>query len=437
MTYYQRRRLYRRIYRISLAVFILVLVVGGIVLSNSEPPMTPLIVDFLATKQSAELSEAQLQNLHAVVADQQQEAPLTMRFMSHFLMRRDLFYPHIRALVLYIDGTPYLTVADYGVANQIIAALKKYDGSESEVLAVELEQEVSFRPINVNLFEFSGYDDADSVLQYIANGGVEVISYTIVKGDTLSQIAKNNNSTVERLIADNPYLNNKKYLTIGDQLVINRPEPLVTQYVRVIESRIEQISPVEEYVDNDQLYVGEKKLVEQGVPGERFLTEAVVYRNGIAIERVLQSEEILAEATNDIYYKGVKPLPPQLADSTLIRPVTAYRVTSRFGPRRLGYHSGIDLKMSIGTPVYAAEAGVVKSSGYRGGYGYLVAIDHGNGLETYYGHNSKLLVSVGQRVEKGQKISLSGNSGRSTGPHLHFEIRLNGVAVNPEKYLPF
>ncbi len=366
-----------------------------------------------------------------------QQQTSSMRYLSRLVMRRDLFYPNATAVVLCIDGKSHFSFKDYATACRLIETLKTYDNTDGDLLEVKLEQDVHFETKTIPASKFNGYNDFDSALAYIANGGVEVVSYTIVKGDTLSGIAYQNDSTVERLIADNPYLKNKKYLTIGDKLIINRPEPLVTQIVTVVEDRTEQLPPPEEYVEDANLYVGEKKLIKKGTAGEKLYTERVTYRNGRAIERELQAEKIIVEATSDVYQKGTKPLPPQLAESTLMRPLLSYRVTSRFGPRPLGYHYGIDLKVPYGTAVYAAESGVVTTSGYRGARGNLIVIDHGNGLETYYEHNSELLVNVGQRVSKGQKICISGNSGRSTGPHLHFEIKLNGVSVNPEKYLPF
>ena len=103
----------------------------------------------------------------------------------------------------------------------------------------------------------------------------------------------------------------------------------------------------------------------------------------------------------------------------------------------MGYagHTGIDLKASIGTDVYAYKSGTVVYSGWSNAYGYNVKIDHGNGLSTLYAHNSSLLVSVGQTVSAGQLISKSGSTGWSTGPHLHFEVRINGVPVNPYPYI--
>jgi len=118
-------------------------------------------------------------------------------------------------------------------------------------------------------------------------------------------------------------------------------------------------------------------------------------------------------------------------------------VTSEFGYRRDPFtgerkgHSGMDLAVPTGTSVRAALPGTVTVSTYnQGGYGYYVMIDHGNGLSTLYGHNSQLLARVGQTVEAGDVIALSGSTGRSTGPHLHFEVRINGERTNPRSYLP-
>lgn len=121
---------------------------------------------------------------------------------------------------------------------------------------------------------------------------------------------------------------------------------------------------------------------------------------------------------------------------------TSGDVTSRFGwrssPGGWGseYHPGIDIANSIGTPIMAtADGEVTRSSDAGDGYGRMVQIDHGNGIVTIYGHNSQLLVRVGQVVKKGDVIAYLGNTGYSTGPHCHYEIRVNGTAVNPATFL--
>jgi murein DD-endopeptidase MepM/ murein hydrolase activator NlpD len=110
-------------------------------------------------------------------------------------------------------------------------------------------------------------------------------------------------------------------------------------------------------------------------------------------------------------------------------------ITSPFGFRWGRLHGGIDLGVPTGTPVHAADDGTVAISGWVGGYGNYICIDHGGGFSTCYGHNSRLGVQVGQRVSKGQVIAASGNTGNSTGPHIHFETRVGGVQKDPMGYL--
>ena len=118
----------------------------------------------------------------------------------------------------------------------------------------------------------------------------------------------------------------------------------------------------------------------------------------------------------------------------LVEPVSG-TITSRFGSRRSGTHTGLDIANSKGTPIKAAATGTVIYTGYKGGYGNLVIIAHTSSIQTYYAHCSKILVNEGQTVNQGDTISLVGSTGNSTGPHLHFEVRVNGVAKNPQNYL--
>ena len=122
---------------------------------------------------------------------------------------------------------------------------------------------------------------------------------------------------------------------------------------------------------------------------------------------------------------------------SLIKPVTG-TITSRFGAKssiRSGAHTGLDISASTGTAIKAAQSGTVTFSGRKGSYGNLLVITHSNGVQTYYGHCSKLYKQEGQSVSQGETIAAVGSTGNSTGPHLHFEIRVNGVAYNPQNYV--
>lgn len=139
-------------------------------------------------------------------------------------------------------------------------------------------------------------------------------------------------------------------------------------------------------------------------------------------------------------YKGQKIASTETPSSAvlgigLIRPVSGI-ITSRFGQRASGKHTGLDIATSTGTTIVAAAAGTVTYSGNNGGgLGNFIKISHGNGVETVYGHCSKLYVTTGQTVAQGEAIAAVGSTGNSTGPHLHLEIRVNGVRQNPQIYL--
>ena len=120
-----------------------------------------------------------------------------------------------------------------------------------------------------------------------------------------------------------------------------------------------------------------------------------------------------------------------------VKPVSG-TITSRYGVSsrlRKSTHTGLDIAAKTGTPIKVVADGIVTSAKYSGSYGNLVKVDHGNGVETWYAHNSKMYVKAGQKVTAGDSIAAVGSTGNSTGPHLHLEIRVNGVHVNPQNYL--
>lgn len=133
------------------------------------------------------------------------------------------------------------------------------------------------------------------------------------------------------------------------------------------------------------------------------------------------SDEVPADAQTAI----------QLQATGFIWPLNRIDVSSHFGRRRGRLHNGIDLRAPLGTPIHASADGRVKSSRYNRGYGHMIVIDHGNGVETAYAHNSRNLVKTGQRVKQGQVIARVGKSGNATGYHVHFEFRRQGLALNP------
>ena len=260
--------------------------------------------------------------------------------------------------------------------------------------------------------------------------------YEVVSGDTLSQIAEKNEIPLADLVAMNETIESENsMIRVGDELIVTVPEPELSV------ERVEQMYYEEDYeaeivyVDNDDWYTNQTQTLQEPSAGHRKVVADVFYRNKEEVSREILKEEITYEAVPKVVERGTK-IPP-----TYIKPISGGRLTSNFGRRKAPtrgastYHKGVDWATPVGTAVMASSTGTVAKAGWGSGYGYVVYINHADGRQTRYGHLSKVLVSQGQTVTQGQKIALSGNTGVSTGPHVHFEVLINGSQVNPFDYL--
>ena len=186
--------------------------------------------------------------------------------------------------------------------------------------------------------------------------------------------------------------------------------------------------------ENDQLDQTYRATLQEGSAGEAVVTAEIQTVDGQEHGRTILARTVLSEATDEIVEVGTRNVGIGTGEFDL--PVYGYTFTSGFKWRWGKLHSGVDLAVAEGTPVYAADNGkVIVAEDSGNGYGNYIILDHQNGFKTLYGHNSKLLVSVGDIVAKGDKIALSGNTGNSTGPHLHFEVHVNDEKVDPQQYL--
>ncbi|MDR3225546.1 MAG: peptidoglycan DD-metalloendopeptidase family protein [Clostridiales Family XIII bacterium] len=189
------------------------------------------------------------------------------------------------------------------------------------------------------------------------------------------------------------------------------------------------------YFDKKNRYEDYTLELTPGAVGLRKVTAALVRVNGERTEKTPTSYEVIRPAASAYIIRGTKKLPPAIGNGTFIRPVRGGTVSSPFGRRWGRMHEGIDINVKY-APVYAANDGIIVYTGNKGdSYGNKIVIDHGDGLETLYGHLSASSVSVGDKVYKGQRIATSGNTGRSTGPHLHFEVCVDGTPRNPLDYM--
>ncbi|MDE6686460.1 MAG: M23 family metallopeptidase, partial [Lachnospiraceae bacterium] len=260
--------------------------------------------------------------------------------------------------------------------------------------------------------------------------------YTVQSGDTLSEISLTVGLPLDEIIALNDELENENtVIRVNQELIITVPEPELS-VVWTETARYEEAYDLPiEYIYNDGWYTNQSVTRQQPSAGYHEAAVLVTRRNDTELERETLYEEILFEPVAKVIEVGTI-IPP-----SYIKPISGGRLTSSFGRRNAPtagastYHKGVDWATPVGTAVCASSAGTVARAGWGSGYGYVVYINHPNGTQTRYGHLSKIYVSVGQYVNQGDIIAASGNTGRSTGPHLHFEILVNGVQVNPFSYL--
>jgi murein DD-endopeptidase MepM/ murein hydrolase activator NlpD len=258
-------------------------------------------------------------------------------------------------------------------------------------------------------------------------------------GDTIASVAATYGMTTQELYARNADLNGKATLTIGQIVKVQKTVPRLsvctvdyTSYTRSLSS------PVREVKDSS-MYVGDTKILSQGVEGSEQVHANVTHFNGEVLYEDILSQKVLVEPTETVMAVGTKERPLYYSTGSLQWPCSG-NVTSPFGYRYIfggsSFHSGIDIANSYGTSISAADSGIVTYVGYKGSYGNLIIIDHGNGWETYYAHCAQTVVSVGDTVVKGSQIATMGSTGRATGNHCHFEFHVDGTAVNPQQYLP-
>ena len=186
--------------------------------------------------------------------------------------------------------------------------------------------------------------------------------------------------------------------------------------------------------ENDTLDQTYRATVQEGSEGEAVVTAQIETLDGEEQRRTILARTVLSQATDEIVEVGTRNV--GIGTGDFMVPVSSYTFTSGFKMRWGRLHGGVDLAVPEGTPVYAADNGKVIVAGNLGdGYGNYIILDHQNGYKTLYAHNSELLVSVGDVVAQGEQIALSGNTGNSTGPHVHFEIQVNDEKVNPQQFV--
>ena len=331
--------------------------------------------------------------------------------------------------VIYANGEPVVAVANMDAAKQLFANFEDFYTGGKEGVVFSTETPLEIHSEMVPMYNVKNVDEALNLL----NGSEKQANmYAVKAGETLWSISSKYDLTVDELVSLNDGLTED--IDIGDELVVKCYIPVVkvtttqrAEYSRKIPYEVERR-------ETDTMYQGKVSIAQEGVNGEEYVVADIIKENGQEVRRDILSSDILSEPVTEIKMVGTAPPPTGYGSGSFIPPVSGV-ITSRMGYRRSGYHKGLDIANSYGTPIRACDNGVVIAAGWSGLFGILVKIDHQNGFITYYGHNSSLAVRVGEVVEQGEVIAYMGSTGNSTGNHCHLEMYYNGTLVNPEKYI--
>ncbi len=336
---------------------------------------------------------------------------------------------------IFIDGALYVTVENEAAAKAVLSNI--YDDfvkEESEKLKYEeigFKEDVQIQQIDTKLAYISSVKQATNK---IMKGGEKEVTYKVKSGDTIYGICEKLDVTWEELKEMNPKLKQESIYP-GDKILLNKATAAVTVRTVEVSTFGEKVKYKTKYKKSSDMYEGESRVTQEGQNGKRVVTARLTRENGEIVKRKTLEQSIIVEPVTEIIVQGTAPRPKTLPTGTLKYPVYGAVLTSEFGWRWGRNHDGVDWGCGVGTPIYAADGGTVTYAGWFGGYGLYIEISHGSGVSTAYAHCNDLYVSVGEQVYQGQQIASSGNTGNSTGPHLHFEVMINGSVQDPFQYL--
>lgn len=348
---------------------------------------------------------------------------------------------------LFIDGAYMGAIADRSSLESLLDSLRtaNEDGTESRPSAFVQQVEITD-----GAYPRETLISIDTLRTKLESARNEPVYHTVQSGDTLIGIARSCGLTLSELRTLNPAFSASDLLHIGDRLMIKASTALLQARVYRKITYTEPI-PYETKVWQDaNHYIGEQRILVRGVNGEQNVVAEVELTDGVETARtILETTVTKAPVTKKMQVgskKGARPQGSGYATGTFAWPLPGYTtITSPYGRRWGTVHQGIDISgyNVYGKSIAAADGGIVYAvnassrwgAGMFAGYGYAVIIDHGNGLKTLYAHCSAVAVQAGQRVSKGQTIAYVGSTGNSTGPHLHFEVRVNNTRLDPMPYL--
>lgn len=338
-----------------------------------------------------------------------------------------------QAFAIVVNGERIATVESEKIAQDVLDSIKAMytKDSDAKYEYVGFAEDVKIEPYNTTLANVSSKSAA---LKKIKSGGQQEVTYTVKSGDTLYGICDKLGVNLQELKKMNPKIKDTMTLHVGDKFVTQQEIPLITVETVEVSVFAEAIDYKTVTKESSKYYKGETVVTQAGKKGKARVTARLTKHNGVTVDREDLSVETIKKPVNKIVVKGTKAVPAKKGTGTFMRPVNV-GVYAGYGMRWGRMHYGLDYAAPTGTPIYAADGGTVTSAGWSGAYGYTIVIDHGANKKTLYAHCSRLFVSAGTKVYKGQHIAAVGSTGRSTGPHCHFEIFINGANVNPSYYV--
>lgn len=332
---------------------------------------------------------------------------------------------------------PVVALGNEKECEKVIEAVKTHyappdtDSGSIQERKIKIREKTGFAPEIVARKKVFSAPDA---VQYLLKGTLEEKIYTVVPEDTVWSISRKHGLTMDEIVKANPEIDPDRIYP-GDRLSLVVPKPFLTVETEYIHEYTRQVRFYTRVILDPGMYRNESVIERRGKFGEELVRARIQLVNGLLREKEFVEITELSKPVTAVIRQGTARTPDDVLVSSAFLPEGIGMITSHFGPRWGRFHYGIDVSAPIGTPVYAYAEGTVVFAGHTGILGNLVTLKHQDGLITRYGHADVLSVALGDEVEKGQTIMLSGNSGYSTGPHVHFEIRKNGVALDPLRYL--
>ncbi|TKD67676.1 M23 family metallopeptidase [Pseudalkalibacillus hwajinpoensis] len=273
----------------------------------------------------------------------------------------------------------------------------------------------------------------DNGVSRLVNGFEEEVEHEVEEDESLKDLAHKYDMEEEDLLKRND-LSKEEDITQGDQLQVLKEQDFVTVTEIIELDEDEEIDYETKTKKSDSLEKGKKKVTQQGEVGTKSVTYEVKRENGKVVDKDVIEEEVMNEPITEVVLVGTKEVTSK-GSGFFGWPAVGGTITSKQGERWGSFHKGIDIAGVSNKTIRTVDNGTVTAAGTRSGYGNQITISHNNGLKTTYSHLSSMSVSVGDTVQKGDKIGVMGTTGNSTGIHLHFEVYKNGKLQNPMKYL--